>query len=50
MMNTQPLGKENKSYQDIHTDIHAFGAVLSEQITVFPEKVLHIEMALHVKD
>lgn len=42
--------QRKQSYQDTHTDIHAFAAVLSEQITVFPEKVLHIEMALHVKD
>jgi len=42
--------QRKQSYQDIHTDIHALAALLSEQITVFPENALHLEMALHVKD
>lgn len=42
--------QRKQSYRDIHTDTQAFAALLSEQITVFPEKVLQIETALHVKD
>lgn len=35
-------GQGKHSYQEPHTDIHAFITVLSQEVTEFPKKVLHI--------